>query len=324
MVENDLLTNFIKMLECAAPLEVIRKIENDDDIDYSWNIFDSSGFLDILVAEKAGGAGLSLAAAAPLIEELGAQLFPAPAAQTMMARALLTREGIEPPSGPILLAGYNAVIPFAELAGHALVAWQDKVNLIKINTTILRPMGLYGSRSAKLEFASAPEVLVSLLITPETLRASAAVLRAAEIAGMAGAVLRMTVAYANERIQFGKPIGKQQAIQQQLAILAEQALLARMAARLGCAAGLPPTTEAAAAAKLVASASVPLVTNIAHAVHGAIGISEEYNLQLFTRRLYEARLADGADGYWATLLGARHLAGGAATSLDFVRATSPV
>lgn len=36
---------------------------------------------------------------------------------------------------------------------------------------------------------------------------------------------------------------------------------------------------------------------------GAIGISEEYDLQLLTRRLHEWRLADGSEGYWEDLLG---------------------
>jgi len=146
----------------------------------------------------------------------------------------------------------------------------------------------------------------------------------AEIAGIAGKALDITIAYANERMQFGKPIGKQQAVQQQLAVMAEQAVLARMAGRLGCAAGLPPGQDAAAAAKQVASAAVPVIAGIAHAVHGAIGISEEYKLQLYTRRLHEWRLADGTEGYWAGLLGTSRLASPAATSIDFVRSISPV
>ena len=48
------------------------------------------------------------------------------------------------------------------------------------------------------------------------------------------------------------------------------------------------------------------VAATAHAVYGAIGISEEHDLQLFTRRLHEWRLADGSETYWNRLLGAAH------------------
>src|SRR3546814_5045461 len=54
------------------------------------------------------------------------------------------------------------------------------------------------------------------------LRLLAALVRAASIAGAAGALLDRTVRYANERVQFGRAIGKQQAVQQQLAVMAEQ------------------------------------------------------------------------------------------------------
>jgi acyl-CoA dehydrogenase len=159
-----------------------------------------------------------------------------------------------------------------------------------------------------------------IMTAPEGgLRPIAAVLRAAAIAGAADRLLQTTVAYANERAQFGKPIGKQQAIQQQLAVMAELTVAARIAAQIGCAAGWPPALPAAATAKQVTSAAAGEIANIAHAVHGAIGISEEYDLQLFSRKLHEWRLADGSASYWATLLGRERLSGGELSSVDYLR-----
>lgn len=117
----------------------------------------------------------------------------------------------------------------------------------------------------------------------------------------------MTAAYANERHQFGKPIGRQQALQQQMAVMAEDMVACRLAAQLGCADAFPPLAGAAAIAKSVTGAAAPRIAATAHAVHGAIGISEEYDLQLFTRRLHEWRLADGSEGWWNRLLGAARL-----------------
>jgi len=327
MEELDLLPSFERLLDDACPLEVVRAVEAGGSANRLWAAVEESGFLNLLVPEAAGGAGVTLSNAAPLIEALGAWLVPAPVAQTMAARALLAAAGHSAPPGPILLATaaarQTANLPFAEVADHALIELDGKVILLRLTPEMRRPAGLHASRTAALVF---PETtaLATLDLSAGALRALGAVLRAAEIAGMSAKALDITISYANERTQFGKPIGKQQAVQQQLAVMAEQTVLARMAGRLGCASGLPPAQDAAAAAKQAASAAVPLLTSIAHAVHGAIGISEEYQLQLYTRRLYEWRLADGSESYWAGLLGVSRLRSEAETSIDFVRAASPV
>jgi acyl-CoA dehydrogenase len=63
-----------------------------------------------------------------------------------------------------------------------------------------------------------------------------------------------------------------------------------------------------------------LVASIAHAVHGAIGITEEYDLQLLTRRLHEWRMAHGSEAYWNPIIGSSVLASDERTLLDFIRA----
>ena len=53
-----------------------------------------------------------------------------------------------------------------------------------------------------------------------------AVCRAAQMAGALETALALATQYANDRVQFGRPIGKFQAIQQQMALLAEEAAAA--------------------------------------------------------------------------------------------------
>jgi len=48
---------------------------------------------------------------------------------------------------------------------------------------------------------------------------------------------------------------------------------------------------------------------VAHQVHGAIGVTMEYPLQRFTRRLWEWEASDGTATRWARRLGADALAG---------------
>lgn len=111
--------------------------------------------------------------------------------------------------------------------------------------------------------------------------------------------------------------GKLQVIQQQLAVMGEQVLMARMASQIGCAHGLAPSLEVVAVSKQVASATVPQIASIAHAVHGAIGITEEFDLQRYTRRLHALRLAHGSEGYWANI-GKARLQSDRQSSVEFI------
>lgn len=145
-----------------------------------------------------------------------------------------------------------------------------------------------------------------------------AVLAACEMAGLGERLLEMSIEHANTRSQFGKPIGRFQAIQQQLAVMAEQVVLTRIATQAGCAHGLEPPMRAAATAKSVASAAAPVIAAIAHAVHGAIGITADFPLHRYTARLHALRMEHGSEGYWNRRLGAARLAH-SGDSLSFVR-----
>jgi alkylation response protein AidB-like acyl-CoA dehydrogenase len=140
------------------------------------------------------------------------------------------------------------------------------------------------------------------------------------IAGALEKIFEMTVAYANDRIQFGKPIGKLQAVQQQLSVLAEHVFAARMAAQIGFQSDTAtPNRLRGAVAKERTSAVAAASAAIAHAVHGAMGFTEEYDLQLYTRRLHEWRMAYGAETYWCTQIGDAALSSAPVRALDFVR-----
>ena len=90
----------------------------------------------------------------------------------------------------------------------------------------------------------------------------------------------------------------------QLAVLAEQTFAARMAAEAGCAeTGLLPQRLRAAVAKARAAEAAEKAVAIAHAVHGAIGVTAEFDLQLWTRRLQEWRGDHGSASYWQAELG---------------------
>jgi acyl-CoA dehydrogenase len=313
---NELLEPFVRMLDAAMPPAMVRRIEAGDSPAALWQEIAQSGFLDALVPEAHGGAGLSLSDIEPLIEALGARAVPLPVAETMVARALLAQAGIEAPEGPIaLVTSLAQPVVCALVAEHALVDTGEALVLCRLDGLAVEPTGVIGSLAARL--SGTPEG--ACLPRPTAgLRAIAAVLRAALIAGASARLCEMSTAYASERVQFGKPIGRQQALQQMLAIMAEDMIACRIAAQLGASHGIDVPLAAAATAKATTSAAAPRIAATAHAIHGAIGISEEYDLQLLTRRLHEWRMADGSEGYWNQMLGAERIGSGS-TSVDWIR-----
>lgn len=322
MEMNELLEPFERMLEVIATPAVVRLAEEGKAVPGLWDELTQSGFLDALVAEEAGGVGLSLADVGPLFQAIGRHVVPAPVAETMVARKLLGDAGHAAPQGAIALgagrAGGVVTVPHGLVAEHVLIDLGDRLVLLKASDGNSQSTGVRGDLSARMTFSDMMGG-VELSCPEGGLRPIAAILRAAAIAGAAGRLLDMTTAYANERVQFGKPIGRQQALQQQLAVMAEDVVAMRLAVELACAGGLPPRLVVAATAKSITSSAAARVANTAHAVHGAIGISEEFDLQLYTRRLHEWRLADGSEGYWNRHLGAARLSS-SDCSVDWVRA----
>lgn len=262
---DELLTSqFDRLIAGLNPLDAARAIEAGQR-QFDWTALEASGFLDLLVPEDAGGAGLDLDACAPLALVLGRRAVAAPILETMMARAIDARAGRTPRAGPVRLS---------EL-GHE----------------------------------------------PRLLRLGA-LCDAGQMAGAMAAVLDLTTNYAKERSQFGRPISGFQAIQQQISVLAEEAAAAGAAAQLAFSHPLDSITdEIVAVAKITAGEAAATVAGIAHAVHGAIGISHEHDLHLYTTRLHAWRLANGSAAYWAGRLGEAFL-GREQSPLDFARSVA--
>ncbi len=139
----------------------------------------------------------------------------------------------------------------------------------------------------------------------ERLLARGAALKAAELVGIGQAALDLTLDYARERTQFGRPIGSFQAVQHHCAdiyreVAACRLLAYRAAWSLDRADGeLPPAAvrRAVASAKAKASEAIPWATRLAHQVHGGVGYYRDYPLEIFTRRAIAAAAAYGDARY---------------------------
>jgi alkylation response protein AidB-like acyl-CoA dehydrogenase len=140
-----------------------------------------------------------------------------------------------------------------------------------------------------------------------------AMMLAAKMAGALNAALDLSVQYTRERQQFGKPLASFQAIQQQLAVFAEEAAAADMAAASAFrAADRGDAWFEIACAKLRANQAARISISIAHQVHGAMGFTAEYRLQHLTKRLWAWGSEHGNERHWSDRIGARIAARGPA------------
>ncbi|MGO4331035.1 acyl-CoA dehydrogenase family protein [Cupriavidus sp. M-11] len=298
--------------DCCTPA-VVRAVERGGDPQPLWQALQESGFADCLLPEEAGSAGLPLAELAPVLFALGRHALPLPLGQTLFARALLHAAGRAVPAGPIALASFDGDEAQTTLvAGGAPAAWflvQEGARCVLLPRAQaqVRATGAHADLTVILP-RPAPQGPDAFMLPAGALREIGACVHAAQMAGAMSHVFDITLRYANDRQQFGRAIGKFQAIQHQISVMAEHVGAARMAAQLACAGGgqdnaWRPDPLRAAIGKLNASEAVTPVAAIAHAVHGAIGITEEYDLQLYTRRLHAWRLADGTETYWGRVVG---------------------
>lgn len=319
-----------KLLASLCTLETVRQVELTQDAAAMWTMIEDSGFVDAWVDEVAGGAGLSWHDTFGLLLAAGRHALPLPLGPTMYVRSLLAQAGhaqiqgcatlatqiiqtLQSPKGEVVA---NAV-PFGRLAAWVAMNLDGKAWLLPTTAASHEGPAVHGSLQSRLCWATWPTDAISLG-DAKPFREVGAALWAGMMAGAMTAVLERTVAYANERSQFGKSIGKFQAIQQQLSQMAEHVHAVHMAAEMAFAHGAPGSDDPLAAlAKGRASEAVSLVAATAHGVHGAMGTTAEYPLHLWTRRLHEWRMDFGSEAYWQRLLGERLLQTSVGSVLDF-------
>jgi alkylation response protein AidB-like acyl-CoA dehydrogenase len=123
----------------------------------------------------------------------------------------------------------------------------------------------------------------------------AAIALCALMIGGAQRVIEMTVAHAQKRVQFGRPIGSFQAIQHKCADMLTDAEAARFItyqAAWKLAQGLPYTLDASLAKAWVSEAYRRICIH-GQQIHGGIGIIKEHDMQLYFRRAKVAELVFG-------------------------------
>jgi len=117
---------------------------------------------------------------------------------------------------------------------------------------------------------------------------------AAQLVGAGYRVLEDSVGYAKARVQFGKPIGQQQAVKH---LLADAKVALDFARPLVWGAALSVGPRDVSAAKVAAGDAAYSAARAALQVHGAIGYTEEYDLSLWLLKIRALRGAWGTPSY---------------------------
>jgi len=312
-----------------------------------WAALEQMGVPYALLSEDQGGFGLERQDALGLLRLFGRHAVPLPVAETMLANALAAAAGLAPVAGPLAvveaahdlalsregdgwrLSGNASRLPFAaRLSGLLVEASADGVHY----AIMLSPSEwTISAQGTNLAHEPRDEIAVDAVIGNDRVqpwqglsaRVALSVGVCLKIAGAMQRVLEMTVDHANERVQFGKPLSKFQAIQHELAKLASETAAcgaaADMAAELFDDTGENPQAVIAAA-RLRCGEAAGIATSIAHQTHGAIGFTAEHRLHFFTNALWGWRDEYGSAPYWSRTLGGAALAAGPDNYWRFVTA----
>lgn len=300
-----------------------------------WQAMEDVGLTRAALPEAAGGVGLDFADAMAVLRRSAYHAAPVPLAETMLAGRMLAAAGLAVPDGPLTVvrtplqaAGNGATItggarrvPWGNACDHAvMITEQDgktMVGLVKTTGAVTATeKNLAGEPRAHLDFEAAPLIAAAPLDDAhDRLELEGALYRSVQMAGALERLLAYSLQYANERVQFGRPIGKFQAVQHLLAVLAGHAAASSAAAHAAVEASASvPNELAIAIAKARTGEAAGKGAEIAHQVHAAMGYTWEHNLHFSTRRLWSWRDEFGNEAYWQTRLG-RMVAGKGADAL---------
>jgi acyl-CoA dehydrogenase len=283
----------------------------------AWRRLTDAGVPWVSVPEELGGSGGDLADAYELLFLAGRHALPLPLAEAgPLGGWLLAAAGRTVPEGPVTVPWGAA----AELVVLVLpVDNQEHVVFVPgagLATEPGRNVAAEPRDRIVLDGIMLPEQAVVPVPagTREELLRRGALCRAVLMAGALTRVAELTVEYAGIRQQFGRPIVRFQAVAQNLAQLAEHTERAKLGVLVSArmAAAREHDVATVTRAKVLAGEAAQVVTTLAHQVHGAMGMTEEYPLGLSTQRLWSWTTEYGSAATWARRLGALAVGDGGA------------
>ena len=261
--------------------QVLRRLDEQGNRDPAiWQGLVDMGLTGVLVPEALGGLGMGLVEAALIAVECGRACLAEPLVDTaFVAAPWLVREGRTDAIAGIV-DGSRKIVP-----AHAINPW-----LADGEGARLQSVDPLRNLTTAPHDASEDPYLLDL----------GALMSAAQLVGIADAMLEQATDYAKLRSQFGQPIGAFQAIKHQLAscmvaIEFARPVVWRAAAALQ--AGGAHAATHVSHAKLAATDAAMLTAETAIQVHGAMGYTYEVDLHFWMKRAWALSGAWGSRAF---------------------------
>ena len=294
-----------ELLDRSCDAEALRAAWDSADgrVPGLWKRLAETGVTGLTVGEAHGGSAVDLTSAVPVLLESGRACLPEPLVETLAAAQLVERAGGDLAArwlprvvdGSAVLAlgpGPTGVVSGAEHADLFLLSDDaGEVYAVERGAGQVSPLPSVdtGVRLATVEWSPADAAARLEGVDSQAVFDWAAVAVAAQLVGLAAAMLDMAVAYAKTREQFGVAIGTFQAVKHQLADAYVGTSFARPVvnrAAWSVAQDLPSRSRDASHAKHAAATAAGRAARTALQVHGGIGYTFEHDLHMWLKRTW--------------------------------------
>jgi len=279
-----------------------------------WPVMVDLGLPLVGIEEARGGSGGSLGDLAVLARALGRHAISTPLIECAVANWVVTAARGEAGTGLRTITAEGS----AGWARHAdqIVLYRDGAAWLadtSASGVAVEPgTNVAGEPCDDVRLPDAALTALGSAPPADEARARLGLLRAAALTGAVEGAYELTRGHVTTREQFGAPLVRIPAVAANLAMI--KASVIQCDAALARASG--GTLAAAAVARIIAGRAATQTTRIAHQLHGAIGVTAEYRLHLFTKRLWAWRDAEATEHDWSVLLGELAAAGGEAVFWD--------
>jgi len=294
------------LVETCTPAELRKQLEAGKPRDDArWSTISEMGLIGMLAPENAGGLGMTLVDLIGIAEAAGYVGLPEPLIEQaglvvpLLARLDNNRGWLDKVlAGAVIALGHSAnpFVADADSADALLLADDDDIHLVERSAVTLTRAESFDPfrRLFTVDWTATSATKIGSDWGDTADRG--ALLAASQMIGLAQRCIDLAVAYAKDRVQFGKPIGSTQAIKHMIASAQVKVEFARPVVH-AAASELPLATLASRAriahAKIAAGAAADVASRMAVQAHGAMGMTWEVDLHFFLKRAFALNYAWG-------------------------------
>ncbi len=288
-----------------------------------WGQLGELGLPRVGIAEERGGSGGTLDDLLVVVEALAGHGLSTPLVEASTADWILSQvQDLDAKLSTVVLLDHAPLtdgdtvsaeltaVPWARDADRLLLCAPGSALLavdLRDASVAVRPgENLAGEPRDTVRLTATPVAAVGPAVgaaLADAARERLALLWSAAVLGAARGAYRLTKSYVAERRQFDAPLLAIPAVAGNVALM--RVHLVQAEAALALAREAEPFSGAVEVARITTAAAATGIARIAHQLHGAMGITEEYPLHHLTRRLWSWRDAVASEREWAERLGRR-------------------